>query len=145
MTTQRPKSSFQQIHTCSLSSPLSHFFGNLIIYFEFNDVTKPIDMWMRRRILTIFIVLILVAIICLLCLKPPTRVKHPDHDVRNPFEDVWKCCKITSTRNMVILCVTIVACGKFRSVTVFSRLAKVTLYSASVHRDAFNVFERAQR
>ncbi|XP_065204390.1 UNC93-like protein MFSD11 [Planococcus citri] len=89
----------------------SHFFGNLIIYFQFNDIDQAIDRPLRVRIVLTLVGFVVVAIIMMFGIRPPLRNDEEEKTVRSPGDEIIKSSKLLTTPKMLLLVITMVHLG----------------------------------
>ncbi|XP_065202913.1 UNC93-like protein MFSD11 isoform X4 [Planococcus citri] len=89
----------------------SHFFGNMIIYFQFNDIHRSVDRSMRTRIVFTLLGFVVVAILMMLGIRPPLRHNDQQKIARSPGNEILKASKILITPQMLMLIATMITTG----------------------------------
>lgn len=89
----------------------SHFFGNMVVYLQFNDINQAIDKPLRRRIITIFVSFAAIGVLMMLGIKEPIRKKEDETKLK-PWSEVVKSGKMLLSPRMLILCITMICLGK---------------------------------
>lgn len=87
----------------------------MIVYSEFGDVHRSVDRAMRTKIISIFVGFCGVALLFMLGLRPPLRIKEHKKIVRHPCTEIVKSIGILTSPRMLMLIVTIVCVGKDRN------------------------------
>lgn len=90
----------------------SHFFGNLILYWLFNDTDRGVDRPLRVKTVLTMSGFIVIALLMMFGIQPPLRNKEYSKIVRSPVDEVLKSAKLLSTPKILLLVTTMTHIGE---------------------------------